>query len=191
MQNFIGEHIGARDLDAWQAQSFLEHRRCVRSKASRDRAADIQIMGDIDCIGQDVAIDEQRLDDGEVTGMGAASIRIVGQQDIAIREITAELLDQRLDLYAERAGKQRDTVHLGNELTIRSQETAGKIEDFVDNRAHACSGHDDAHFIDGRHQLAFDDLLGHRINTFSAGGHRLRALPALNEGRLGVFGSHR
>ena len=191
VQDFIGEHIGTDDLHARQAQAFLEHRCRIGSKAARNRSADIEIMGDVDGIGQDFSIDEERLDDCKIAGMGAARIGIVGEQDVAIGEIAAEFFNQRFHLHAERAGKQRDAVHLGNKFAFCCKETTGKIEHFIDDRAHAGAGHDNAHLIDGRHQLALDDFLGHRIDPSLAGGHRLRTLLAPMEGRLGVFGAHR
>lgn len=117
-------------------------------------------MRHIDGKGDQFAVDKNGPDNGKVAGMGAARERIVGQENVAGQDISAELADQRANLCAKGAGEQRDAVHLRHQLTLGSQNTASKVQNLVDHRAHGCARHHDAHFIDRSDQLAFDDFLG-------------------------------
>src|SRR5260370_9928552 len=83
---------------------------------------------------------------------------IVHQKNVAGIYVAAELAQNRADLCRENTGKNRDAVCWRDKLTLGVANAAGKVEDLVDNRAHAAAGKDEADFINECQQLAANDF---------------------------------
>ena len=164
----VDQPVVAGEADAGEAEPLLEDRRGVRRDAAGDRAADIEEMGDRDGIGDQPAVGEDRPDDGEVAGVGAALEGIVGEEGVAGMHVGAEALDDELHLAREGAGEDGDAVGLGDEVAAPVADAAGEVEHLVDHRAHRGAGEHDRHLVDDGEQLAVDDLAGHRVGRPAA-----------------------
>ena len=64
----------------------------------------------------------------------------------------------RLDLGTEGTGKEAEAVVLSDDLGRGIGDTAGEVEDLIDDRTHARPGQDDAHFAGDSQQLVANDL---------------------------------
>jgi len=77
-------------------------------------------------------------------------------------------------LSGEGAGKDRNAIGLRDEIALRVADAAGKIQHFVDDRAHRGARQHDRHLVDGREQLAGDHFAGYGVGPTVRCGNRMR-----------------
>ena len=98
----VDRPVVAGEADAGEAKTLLVDRGGVGRDAAGHRAADVEEMGDGDGIGDQPVAGEDRPDDGEVAGMGAAFEGIVGEERVAGMHVGAEALDDEMHLAARK-----------------------------------------------------------------------------------------
>ena len=146
------------DALAGKARALMEDLGRVHRQRARDLAADVGPVRDGDGVGDDLAVHENRFDDGDVGKMRAALVGIVRDIDVAGPHGAAKTADNVLDVTGEGAGEYGDAVGLGDHLCLGVDDAAGEVQYLIDHRAHRGSRQNHAH-LDGRRQkLAADDL---------------------------------
>ena len=182
----LDQPVVARQAHARQPQPFLEHGAGIGRQAARLGAADVEQMRHRDGEGEGLAVAEDRADDGEVAGMRAALVGVVGEKRVAGRHGTREASLDEADLGAEGTGEQRDAVGLRQQLALRVAEAAGEVEHLVDHRAHAGAGEHDGHLVNEGEQPPAHDLARH-VGRSGPVTRRLRhAVQPSRSGRAGL-----
>ena len=167
------------DPHAGQLEALLVDLRRLGRDASGHRAADLDPVRDADREREHAAVRDDRLDQAHVAGVGAALVRDVRGEDIALAHaLKAVLAQDALDLRPERAGEEREAVRLGHDLRIRVRDAAGEVEHLVDDRAHARAREHDAHLVGRRVELLLDDLDRERVEALAHRSRALRRRPA-------------
>ena len=107
---------------------------------------------------EQLAVHEDRLDYADIGEMRTPGIGVVDHIDVARTDPVAKLADHRLNVPLKGAREHGDAVGLGDELRLVVADSAGEIEDLVDDRRHAGACQHQAHLVGCGLQLSPNDL---------------------------------
>jgi hypothetical protein len=112
-----------------------------------------------DTEGDHFVAGEDGHDERNVSRMRSSAIRAIGHEDITgAHSCDGVPGENRLHLRSERAGKEAETVVLGDDPRLSVGDATGEVEHFVHDGTHARPGQDDTHLAGDGEQLVANDL---------------------------------
>ena len=170
----VGEHqppdvvdvlAGADDLDGRNAKPLVEHFRRFAGEAGRGHASDLADVADRDREADQRVLDEDRLEEGVLGRVQAATIGVVVDQDVALFEVLdGDLLDARAQQQRHAADHRGAKVAGGDQFARRQRKPAGEVERLAEDRRVRSAHERHAHVSADGDQDASDDVQRHHVH---------------------------
>ena len=125
-------------------------------------------MGPVAHPGEQLTVDEHRLEHGHVGLVTAAVGGIVHVDDVPLGEVVTEELDGLLESHLHRPQMHRLVVPLHDLLSRSVEDRVGEVRGDGDDRGPARSHQHVAHLADSRLEAPFKDRQGDRIDCVAA-----------------------
>ncbi len=136
-----------------------------------ERAADIQPVRHAAGEGDDLAVVEDRLSEGEVVEVAAGDVGVVGDEDVAgLHALEAKMGDLGLHCLGHAADEHGQAETDGNGLALRSEEADGEIERLVDDEVVGGPHQVGLHLLGDGEEAVADDLDGDGVDGGRRGG---------------------
>ena len=152
------------DLDRRHAQALVEDLGRLAAEGARHHAADLGDVADADREALELAVDEERLEEGVLGAVQAAAVGIVVEDDVAVlKGLERDLLGAGLDQERHAADHRRAELGAGDHVALGVGERAGEVEALVEDRRVGRLHQKDAHLAADRHHGGIEDLHQHHV----------------------------
>ena len=137
----------------------------LAGEGARHHAADLGDVADADREAQQLAVNEERLEEGVLRTVQAAPIGIVVEDDVAVLDrVERDFLRAGLDQQRHAADHRGAELGAGDHVALIVGERAGEIEPLVEDRRVGRLHQQNAHLAADRHHRRIDDVHGDHVH---------------------------